>query len=409
MTRCCRFCKAPLTTTFVDLGMSPLSNAFLKPERLSSMEKFYPLHAFVCGECFLVQLEEFESPDQIFSDYVYFSSYSESWLKHAARYCEQMTEQLALGTSSFVVEVASNDGYLLQNFVQRKIPCLGIEPAENVARVAIQKGVPTRSVFFGKETALQLRAEGRAADLLLGNNVYAHVPDINDFTAGLKALLAPQGVITLEFPHLLQLIRNSQFDTIYHEHFSYLSLLAVEKIFAAHGLMVFAVEELPTHGGSLRVFGQHAGNTGRAVEPSVAAVRELEKAAGLGSLETYTNFKSQVEKIKRELLSFLIQAKAAGRTVAAYGAAAKGNTLLNFCGIRQDFVDYIVDKNPHKQGLYAPGTHIPVLSPEKINETKPDFVLILPWNLRDEVAGQLSAIRAWGGNFIVPIPSLQVF
>ncbi len=409
MTRCCRFCKAPLETTFVDLGMSPLSNAFLKASQLSNMERFYPLHAFVCGACFLVQLEEFESPDHIFSDYVYFSSYSESWLKHAARYCGQMAERFGLGGSSFVVEVASNDGYLLKNFVQRGVPCLGIEPAENVAKVAIENGIPTRSVFFGRETALKLKAEGRSADLLLGNNVYAHVPDINDFTAGLKALLAPQGVITLEFPHLLQLIRNSQFDTIYHEHFSYLSLLAVEKIFAAHGLMVFDVEELPTHGGSLRVYGQHAENAARPALPSVAALREAERSAGLARLETYTAFKGQVEKIKRDLLSFLIQAKAAGRSVAAYGAAAKGNTLLNFCGIRQDFVDYIVDKNPHKQGLAAPGTHIPVFGPEKILETKPDFVLILPWNLKEEIAGQIAEIRQWGGNFVVPIPSLQVF
>ncbi len=409
MTRCCRFCKAPLSMTFVDLGVSPLSNAFLKPNQLSGMEKFYPLHAFVCEECFLVQLEEFEAPDHIFSDYVYFSSYSESWLKHAAKYCDQMTEKLSLGASSFVVEVASNDGYLLKNFVQRNIPCLGIEPAENVANVAIEKGVPTRSVFFGKETALHLRAEGKAADLLLGNNVYAHVPDINDFTAGMKGLLAPTGVVTLEFPHLLQLIKNSQFDTIYHEHFSYLSLLAVEKIFAAHGLKVFAAEQLPTHGGSLRVYGQHAEGQGRPVEPSLEVVRGLEREAGFGSTAAYSRFRPQVEKIKRELLSFLIEAKAARRSVAAYGAAAKGNTLLNFCGIRQDFVDYVVDKNPHKQGLFTPGTHIPVYSPEKILETKPDFVLILPWNLKEEVAAQLQEIRSWGGNFVVPIPSLQVF
>lgn len=409
MTRCCRFCKAPLARTFVDLGMSPLSNAFLQPQQISGMEKFYPLHAFVCEECFLVQLEEFEAPDQIFSDYVYFSSYSESWLKHAARYCDQMIEKLSLDSSSFVVEVASNDGYLLKNFVQLKIPCLGIEPAENVARVALEQGVPTRSVFFGKETARQLRSESKAADLILGNNVYAHVPDINDFTAGLKELLVPSGVITLEFPHLLQLIKNSQFDTIYHEHFSYLSLLAVEKIFAAHGLMVFAAEELPTHGGSLRVFGQHAENSARPTEPSLAVVRAKEQAAGLGSADAYSRFRPQVEKIKRDLLSFLIEAKAAGRRVAAYGAAAKGNTLLNFCGIRQDFIDFVVDKNPHKQGLFTPGTHIPVYGLEKMLEAQPDFVLILPWNLKDEVAAQLQEIRSWGGKFVVPIPSLQVF
>lgn len=409
MKRCCRFCKTPLVTSFVDLGMSPLSNAFLKPEQLAAMEKFYPLHAFVCESCFLVQLEEFESPDQIFSDYVYFSSYSESWLKHAQRYCEHITEKLELTSSSFVIEIASNDGYLLTNFVAAKIPCLGIEPAANVAEVAIGKGIPTRPVFFGRETAKQLKAEGRQADLVLGNNVFAHVPEINDFVAGMKIILAPQGVITLEFPHLLQLIRNSQFDTIYHEHFSYLSLLAVEKIFTAHGLVVFAVEQLPTHGGSLRVYGQHAENPVRPTEPSLDEVRKLEKAAALDRVETYTHFKGHVERVKRSLLSFLIEAKSKGRSVVAYGAAAKGNTLLNYCGIRQDFIDYVADKNPHKQGLYTPGTHIPVLGPARINVTKPDYVIILPWNLKEEVAAQLRDARSWGASFVVPIPELQVF
>ena len=408
MTRCCRFCKTPLTATFVDLGMSPLSNAFIKQERISAMERFYPLHAFVCESCFLVQLEEFESPDRIFSDYVYFSSYSESWLEHCRRYVEQMIERFGYGPSSFVVEVASNDGYLLQNFVRHKVPCLGIEPAANVAEVAVKKGIPTRAVFFGEETARALRSEGKAADLLIGNNVFAHVPDINDFAAGMKLALAPQGIITLEFPHLLELIAHNEFDTIYHEHFSYLSMLAVEKIFTAHGLMVFAVDQLPTHGGSLRIYGQHADNSARSVEPSVAAVRKLEKAARLDEVATYTSFRSQVEKAKRELLSFIIQAKEEGKTIAAYGAAAKGNTLLNYCGIRSDFIDYVVDRNPHKQGLYTPGTHIPVYAPEKIAETKPDYVLILPWNLKDEVMSQLSAIRSWGGRFVIPIPSLQV-
>jgi hypothetical protein len=388
--------------------MSPLSNAFIKQERISAMERFYPLHAFVCESCFLVQLEEFESPDRIFSDYVYFSSYSESWLEHCRRYVEQMIERFGYGPSSFVVEVASNDGYLLQNFVRHKVPCLGIEPAANVAEVAVKKGIPTRAVFFGEETARALRSEGKAADLLIGNNVFAHVPDINDFAAGMKLALAPQGIITLEFPHLLELIAHNEFDTIYHEHFSYLSMLAVEKIFTAHGLMVFAVDQLPTHGGSLRIYGQHADNSARSVEPSVAAVRKLEKAARLDEVATYTSFKSQVEKAKRELLSFIIQAKEEGKTIAAYGAAAKGNTLLNYCGIRSDFIDYVVDRNPHKQGLYTPGTHIPVYAPEKIAETKPDYVLILPWNLKDEVMSQLSAIRSWGGRFVIPIPSLQV-
>ncbi len=409
MTRCCRFCKTPLTTTFVDLGMSPLSNAFIKREQLSTMEHFYPLHAFVCAGCFLVQLEEFESPDQIFSDYVYFSSYSESWLRHAKLYSEQMIERLKLDSRSFVVEIASNDGYLLQNFVKHEIPCLGIEPAANVAAVATEKGIPTRSFFFGRESAQRLKAEGRGANLLIGNNVFAHVPDINDFVAGMKVLLVEDGVITLEFPHLLQLIKNNQFDTIYHEHFSYLSLLAVESIFAAHRLMVFSVDQLPTHGGSLRIYGQHDGNAARPVDASVAMVRDLEKSAALDQIATYSSFKENVEVTKRALLSFLIQARADGQRVAAYGAAAKGNTLLNFCGIRQDFIDYVVDLNPHKQGLFTPGTHIPVLSPEKINETRPDFVLILPWNLKDEVASQLSQIRSWGGKFVVPIPTLQVF
>jgi hypothetical protein len=389
--------------------MSPLSNAFLPAEKLSAMEPFYPLHAFVCDSCFLVQLDEFESPDAIFSDYLYFSSYSESWLKHAANYSEKMVNRFGLTSESFVVEVASNDGYLLKNFVEKKIPCLGIEPAENVAKEAIKIGVPTKCVFFGEKTAKEIRKERGAADLVAGNNVYAHVPDINDFTAGLKAILSDRGVITLEFPHLLELIKNNQFDTIYHEHFSYLSLLAVEKIFAAHGLMIFSVDQLSTHGGSVRIYAQHSDKPAWPVDPSVAAIRELESSAGLNNIATYPEFKHKVEAIKRELLSFLIEAKSAKKTVAAYGAAAKGNTLLNYCGIRGDFIDYVVDRNPHKQGLFTPGTHIPVYAPEKISETRPDYILILPWNLKDEVINQLGEIRSWGGKFIVPIPSLQVF
>jgi len=409
MTCHCRFCSKPLSTTFVDLGMSPLSNSFLAADKLSSMERFYPLHAFVCDSCFLVQLDEFESPDAIFSDYLYFSSYSETWLKHAANYSAKMVDRFGLDKSSFVVEVASNDGYLLKNFVERKIPCLGIEPAANVAKEAIKIGVPTETVFFGEQTAKRIKAEKGAADLVAGNNVYAHVPNINDFTAGLKAIIKERGVITLEFPHLLELVLNNQFDTIYHEHFSYLSLLAVEKIFAAHGLMVFDVERLPTHGGSIRVYGQHSEKPFWPIEPSVAKIREMEAKAGLGKIDTYPKFKENVEATKRGLLSFLIEAKSAKKTVVAYGAAAKGNTLLNYCGIRSDFIDCVVDRNPHKQGLYTPGTHIPVYSPDKITETKPDYVLILPWNLKDEVSLQLSEIRSWGGKFVVPIPSLQVF
>ena len=408
MPKNCRFCKNPLSTTFVDLGMSPLSNAFIRAENLSSMERFYPLHAFVCQSCFLVQLEEFESPDKIFNDYVYFSSYSESWLEHCKAYVDRMIERFGFNSRSFVVEIASNDGYLLQNFVRHEIPCLGIEPAGNVAEVAIQKGIPTRAVFFGRDTASKIIDEGQSADLLIGNNVFAHVPNINDFVAGMKIVLAPQGVITLEFPHLLELIKHNEFDTIYHEHFSYLSLLAVEKIFAAHGLSVFDVEQLPTHGGSIRVYGQHSENTARPVQSSLAKVRELERLNKLDQIATYTSFKAGVEAAKRALLSFMIETKESGKKIVAYGAAAKGNTLLNYCGIRQDFIEYIVDRNPHKQGLFTPGTHIPVFSPEKIVETKPDYILILPWNIRDEVTKQLSFVREWGAKFVVPIPTLQV-
>lgn len=408
MRRVCRFCEHPLKVSLVDLGMSPLSNAFIKPDRLSSMEKFYPLHVFVCERCFLAQLEEFESPSEIFTDYVYFSSYSTSWLEHARRYCEQVTERFGLTKDSFVVEVASNDGYLLRNFVAKGIPCLGIEPAGNVAEVAVSKGVPTRAVFFTEESARDLVRRDRHADLLIGNNVFAHVPNINDFVAGMKVALAPQGVITLEFPHLLQLLENNQFDTIYHEHFSYLSLLAVEKIFAAHGLAVFRVDELPTHGGSLRIYGQHANSGTHPVDASVLATREREQVAGLHEITTYVGFRERVEKVKRDLLSFLIEAKEEGKRVVAYGAAAKGNTLLNYCGVREDFIDFVVDRNPHKQNLFTPGSHIPVYGPERLIEAKPEYVLILPWNIQDEVIGQLPEVRSWGGKFVVPIPTLKV-
>ena len=407
--RSCRFCTKPLTQSLVDLGMSPPSNSFLRSDQLHRLEKFYPLHAFVCSACFLVQLEEFESPEEIFSEYLYFSSYSESWLQHAARYTEHITQKLTLSNQSFVIEIASNDGYLLQNFVRKKIPCLGIEPAKNVAQVAIERGVPTRSVFFGAQTAHNLGQEGHRADLVVANNVLAHVPDINDFVAGISIILKPGGVATFEFPHLYQLLRNNQFDTIYHEHFSYLSLFAVENIFKAHGLRVFAVEELPTHGGSLRVYADLETYSMHPIEPSLQAVRSLEQEAGLDQESTYALFKPRVEKVKRDLLSYLIAARGANKKIAAYGAAAKGNTLLNYCGIRQDFIEYIVDKNPHKQGLYAPGTHIPVYAPEKIFETKPDVVVILPWNLKREVEKQLAGIRAWGGKFIVPVPHLEEF
>jgi hypothetical protein len=389
--------------------MSPLSNAFIKPELLSAPEKFYPLHAFVCESCFLVQLEEFESPDRIFSDYLYFSSYSDSWLSHAKRYCDSATTRFNLTKDSFVVEVASNDGYLLKNFVERGIPCLGIEPAANVAKVAQSKGVPTESVFFGEESARQIVSRHRKADLMIANNVLAHVPDINSFVAGFAIALTPSGSVTFEFPHLLQLIENNQFDTIYHEHFSYLSLLAVERIVSKHGLKVTEIENLPTHGGSLRVTACHAGAPNRPVHPSVLETREREKRAGLDRIETYTRFTESVLRTKRAFLSFLLQAQSEGKGVVAYGAAAKGNTLLNFCGVRGDLIQYVVDRNPHKQGTYLPGTRIPVFAPERIAETKPHYVVILPWNLRDEVSEQLSSIRSWGGHFVVPIPTLQVF
>jgi SAM-dependent methyltransferase len=404
----CRFCRSELSVSFADLGMSPLSNAYLRKEKLEQMEPFFPLHAFVCGSCFLVQLEEFESPEGIFSDYAYFSSFSDSWLRHSKNYTGQMIERLALNGSSQVVEIASNDGYLLQYFKERGIPVLGVEPAANVARTAVEKGIPTEVMFFGAETAHGLKAKGRIADLLIGNNVLAHVPDLNGFVKGLKILLKPEGTITMEFPHLLRLMRENQFDTIYHEHFSYLSLLTVEKVFAAHGLTIYDVDQISTHGGSLRIYARHQENTKLAVRPSVAKLRDEETASGLTRMETYRLFAEQVRKTKRRLLDFLIRAKESGKTIVGYGAAAKGNTLLNYCGIRQDFVDYVVDRNPHKQDHYLPGTHIPIHSPERLFETKPDYLLILPWNIKAEVMDTMSGIREWGGKFVVPIPEVTV-
>ena len=403
----CRFCDTALSHQFADLGMSPLSNAYLRPADLDRMEPFYPLTVFVCAECLLVQLPAFETPENIFSDYAYFSSYSETWLAHARAYCEAMTARLGLGPQSQVVEIASNDGYLLQNFVAAGIPVLGVEPAANVAEVAREKGVETVVRFFGVETAKDLASQGRHADLLLGNNVLAHVPDLNDFVAGLKILLAPDGVITMEFPHLVQLIRGNQFDTIYHEHFSYLSMLAVRRVFAAHGLTIFDADELPTHGGSLRVYAKHAA-AHMEPGPNVVRIEDEERAFGLADLETYSRFAEQVRETKRALLAFLIGAKNEGKTVAGYGAPAKGNTLLNYCGVRTDFVDYTVDRSPHKQGLFLPGTHIPIFGPDRIRETRPDYVLILPWNLRDEIVAQMSDVRSWGGRFVVPIPRVEI-
>jgi len=404
----CRFCETSLKHTFVDLGMSPLSNAYLTSNTLHRMEPFYPLHAFVCESCFLVQLEEFETPQQIFSDYAYFSSYSDYWLNHARIYAQAMVERFSLGEHSQVVEVASNDGYLLQYFKQRGIPVLGIEPAANVAAVAVGKGIPTVVKFFGVDTANELARENRQADLLAGNNVLAHVPDLNDFVAGLKILLKPDGVATIEFPHLLRLMEGNQFDTIYHEHFSYFSFITVEKVFAHHGLTLFDVEELPTHGGSLRIYATHAENIAKPVAASVAGLKRQEQEAGLDRLDTYAGFAEQVKETKRSLLDFLITAKRAGKSIVGYGAPAKGNTLLNFCGIRGDFIDYTVDRSPHKQGLFLPGTHIPVHHPDKIRETRPDYLLILPWNIKKEVMEQMADIRLWGGKFVVPIPRVEV-
>lgn len=405
----CRFCNSSLRDSFVDLGMSPLSNSYLPAKNLNNMEPFYPLHAYVCASCFLVQLAEFQSPEQIFSDYAYFSSFSETWLQHAKNYVEQMIERFHFDSTSQVVEIASNDGYLLKNFKECGVPVLGIEPAKNVAKVAEDAGIPTVTKFFGSETALELSKAGKQADLLLGNNVLAHVPDLNDFVQGQKILLKPNGVITMEFPHLLNLIKENQFDTIYHEHFSYLSLLTVKEVFAAKGLIIFDVDELPTHGGSLRIYARHAEDESKPVTDRVTELLNKEESEGLRNLSTYTAFSTKVQETKRKLLEFLIQAKDAGKSIVAYGAPAKGNTILNYCGIRTDFISYTVDRSPHKQGLFLPGTHIPIFHPEKISETKPDYVLILPWNLKEEIIEQMSCIRQWGGQFVVPIPDVKVY
>jgi SAM-dependent methyltransferase len=372
------------------------------------MEPFYPLHVYVCGQCFLVQLEEFVAPGDIFSEYAYFSSYSDSWVEHARRYCRLMMDRYAIGPGKRVVEIASNDGYLLQHFVAAGVTVLGIEPAANVAAVAREKGVPSVTRFFGRATAADVRAEYGPADLLLGNNVLAHVPDLNDFVGGMPILLAPDGLLTMEFPHLLKLIEFNQFDTIYHEHFSYLSLTTVGSVFAHHGLTVFDVEELPTHGGSLRIYARHEHDTARPVTSRVAALLEREAAAGLTTMRGYLGFEERVRETKRALLEFLIAAKAAGKSVAGYGAPGKGNTLLNYCGIREDFVDYTVDRNPYKHGKFTPGTRIPIFPPERLRETRPDYVLILPWNLETEIVEQCNYIRDWGGRFVVPIPTVRV-
>ncbi|MFQ5642836.1 MAG: methyltransferase domain-containing protein [Thiogranum sp.] len=408
--RKCRFCGSPLRVSFADLGMSPVSNDNIKPEQLVSMEPFYPLHAYVCETCWLVQLEQFQAADKIFSDeYAYFSSYSESWLEHARQYAVKVIDRFVLDRQSQVVEIASNDGYLLRNFNEKGIGILGVEPCANVAKAAEEIGIPSLVKFFGVQTAEEMVADGIRADLLVGNNVLAHVPDLNDFVRGMKILLAETGVITMEFPHLKKLVEFNQFDTIYHEHFSYFSLITVEKVFAEFGLVIFDVEEIPTHGGSLRIYARHDSDQSKPVGAAVGALREREEKAGFSAVAVYEGFSEQVKETKRKLLSFLIEAKRAGKTVAGYGAPAKGNTLLNYCGVRNDFVDYTVDLSPYKQGLYLPGTHLPILAPEKIAETRPDYVLILPWNLKDEIMKQMTHVREWGGKFVVPIPELCVY
>lgn len=402
----CRFCQIPLKRTFVDLGAMPPANYYLGPEDMLRAEPYYPLHAFVCEDCKLVQLEEIQTPEQLFSDYAYFSSFSKSWLDHTKSYVDAMIARYGLNSDSSIIEVASNDGYLLQYFKKKRIPVLGIEPAANVARAAKARGIPTLVEFFGVNLAKDIVDGGNQADLLIGNNVLAHVPDINDFVGGLKVALKPEGVITIEFPHLLRLMTLNQFDTIYHEHYSYLSFLTVERIFAHHGITLVDVEELPTHGGSLRIFGRHNG----VEKPSarVIAMRKKEVDAGLDDLAAYEGYAEQVKHTKRELLSFLIKAKERGKSIVGYGAPAKGNTLLNYCGIRNDFLDYTVDLSPHKQGHFLPGSRLPIRAPEVIFETKPDYLLILPWNLEEEIVTQMAAIRDWGGKFVVPIPRVRV-
>jgi SAM-dependent methyltransferase len=405
----CRFCQAGLQRTFVDLGMSPLCESFLTQEQLNQTEPFYPLHAYVCEECFLVQVEEYVGPERIFSEYAYFSSYSRAWLEHAKSYTDMIVSRLALDHTSQVIELGSNDGYLLQYFMARGIRVLGVEPAGNVAAAAIAKGVPSTTRLFGLETARELLAEGHHPDLIVGNNVLAQVADLNGFVAGMKKLLKSGGVITMEFPHLLRLMDENQFDTIYHEHFSYFSLMSTERIFAAHGLTLFDVEEMWTHGGSLRIYARHQEDAARPVGPRVRALLAREKTVGLDRPDRYAAFAEQVRETKRRLLEFLIGAKRQGKSIAGYGAPGKGNTLLNYCGIRTDFLDYTVDRNPYKHGRFTPGTHIPIYPPEKILETRPDYVLILPWNLKDEIMEQMSAVQSWGGQFVVPIPDVKVY
>lgn len=403
----CRFCHTPLTHSFVDLGMSPLSNAYIKAENLNDEELFYPLHAYVCSQCLLVQIAAFSAPEHIFKDYAYFSSFSSSWLAHAKDFVTQIIPKLELNAQSQVVEIASNDGYLLQYFPE-DFQRLGIEPADNVAEVARQKGIPTRSVFFGTQTAQSLREEGIHADLIVANNVLAHVPDLNDFVAGLALLIAPQGTISIEVPHLLHLYTQNQFDTIYHEHYSYFSLLALQRIFAAHQLSIYDVETLPTHGGSLRLLVTPTANRNLTERSSVAETLKQEHDAGLDQLQTYLDFAARVKALKLETWQFFIELQRQNKRIAAYGAPAKGNTFLNYCGIGPELLPFCVDKSPHKQGLYLPGSHIPILAPEEIDAYQPDYILILPWNLQAEISEQLAPCRTWGAQFVTAIPTLTV-
>lgn len=403
----CRQCHAPLSTTFIDLGMSPLCESFLPADQTDQMEPYFPLHALVCGGCFLVQLKEYVKPEHIFTEYAYFSSYSTSWVEHARRYCQMIASRFGLGPKSQVFEIASNDGYLLQHFEQLGVPVVGIEPAANVAEVARSKNVPTLVEFFGLSLARRLVSEGRRGDLIIGNNVLAQVPDINDFTAGMAYLLAPQGVITLEFPHLERLIDENQFDTIYHEHFSYFSLVTIDRLARKHGLRIFDVEQLPTHGGSLRVYLCHAAST-HITMPRVNALLVHERAIGFEDIDSYARFAAGVHRTKRQLLSFLIKCKEEGAKICGYGAPGKGNTLLNYCGVGTDFLDFTVDRNPYKHGRYTPGMHIPIYPVSAIDDARPDYLLILPWNLKNEIVEQMRHVGAWGCKLVVPIPTVQV-
>ncbi|MCX5713063.1 MAG: class I SAM-dependent methyltransferase [Candidatus Omnitrophica bacterium] len=408
-TLCCRFCGSGLSHIFISLGLSPLSNAYLSQEQLGKDEPMFPLDVYVCEKCFLVQLPEFESPENIFNDYAYFSSYSDTWVKHTAEYSRKMKVALGLGQDSLVIELASNDGCLLKNFVKMGIPALGVEPARNVARVAIKNGVDTRIAFFGPAAAKQLAAQGKLADLLIGNNVLAHVPDLNDFVSAMKLILKPKGVITMEFPHLAKLIEGNQFDTIYHEHFSYFSFIVADKVFARQGLTIFDVEELPTHGGSLRIFAKHKEDSSRGISPGVKGMLAWELKEGFGDISYYTRVSKQVVILKNQIKRFLEEVNYQDKVIVGYGAPAKGNTFLNYCGISPAMIPFTVDKNPHKQGKYLPGSRIPIESPEKIRDVKPDYVLILPWNLKDEITQQLSFIRDFNGKFVTFIPRLEIF